>query len=173
VCCSPPARGQGAIVARTKAIGQLKALIVNAPEALRDQLRRGATDQQLDRCARLRALPTHSVEHRATVCELALLEDPPLQIKNADLVVGVAPSQRRRTLRRRLPRRPLLAPALTPALAPSFPDRSPIGRPGWNLITALEARLPLATTRPASTGRDRSACASKARVCIGPLPVVR
>jgi transposase len=58
---------QGAIVARTKAISQLKALIVNAPEALRDQLRRGTTDQQLDRCARLRTLPTHSVEHRATV----------------------------------------------------------------------------------------------------------
>ena len=57
----------GAIVARTKAISQLKALIVNAPEALRDQLRRGTTDQQLDRCARLRTLPTHSVEHRATI----------------------------------------------------------------------------------------------------------
>ena len=38
----------GAIVARTKAIGQLKALIVNAPEALREQRRRGTTDQQLD-----------------------------------------------------------------------------------------------------------------------------
>jgi transposase len=58
---------QGAIVARTKAIGQLKALIVNAPQQLRDQLRRGTTDQQLDRCARLRTLPSHSVEHRATV----------------------------------------------------------------------------------------------------------
>lgn len=30
---------QGAIIARTKAIGQLKALIVNAPEGLREQLR--------------------------------------------------------------------------------------------------------------------------------------
>ncbi len=58
---------QGAVVARTKAIGQLKALIVNAPEALREQLRRGTTDQQLDKCSRLRTLPTHSVEHRATV----------------------------------------------------------------------------------------------------------
>jgi transposase len=58
---------QGAVVARTKAIGQLKALIVNAPEALREQLRRGTTDQQLDRCSRLRTLPSHSVEHRATV----------------------------------------------------------------------------------------------------------
>lgn len=57
----------GAIVARTKAIGQLKALIVNAPQSLREQLRRGSTDQQLDRCSRLRTLPTHSVEHRATV----------------------------------------------------------------------------------------------------------
>lgn len=57
----------GAVVGRTKAIGQLKALIINAPEALRDQLRRGTTDAQLDRCARLRTLPTHSVEHRATV----------------------------------------------------------------------------------------------------------
>ena len=58
---------QGAVVARTKAIGQLKALIVNAPESLREQLRRGTTDQQLDKCARLRTLPTHSVEHRTTV----------------------------------------------------------------------------------------------------------
>lgn len=58
---------QGAVVSRTKAIGQLKALIINAPEALREQLRRGTTDQQLDRCSRLRTLPSHSVEHRATV----------------------------------------------------------------------------------------------------------
>lgn len=57
----------GTITARTKAIGQLKALIVGAPEAPREQLRRGTTDQQLDRCARLRTLPTHSTEHRATV----------------------------------------------------------------------------------------------------------
>jgi transposase len=57
----------GAIIARTRAIGQLKALIVNAPEELRKQLRRGTTDQQLDRCARLRTLPSHSIEHRATV----------------------------------------------------------------------------------------------------------
>lgn len=57
----------GAVVARTKAIGQLKALIVGAPGALREQLRRGTTDQQLDRCSRLRTLATHSVEHRATI----------------------------------------------------------------------------------------------------------
>jgi len=57
----------GAIVARTKAIGQLKALIVNAPQSLRDQLRRGTTDPQLQRCARLRTLPGHTTEHRATI----------------------------------------------------------------------------------------------------------
>lgn len=58
---------QGAILARTKAIGQLKALIVNSPQSLREQLRRGSTDEQLARCSRLRTLPTHSVEHRTTV----------------------------------------------------------------------------------------------------------
>jgi transposase len=58
---------QGAVVGRTKAIGQLKAMIVNAPQSLRDQLRRGTTDEQLERCARLRTLPSHSIEHRATV----------------------------------------------------------------------------------------------------------
>jgi transposase len=57
----------GTVVARTKAICQLKALIVGAPEQLRHQLRGGTTDQQLDRCARLRTLPHHSVEHRCTV----------------------------------------------------------------------------------------------------------
>jgi transposase len=57
----------GPVLARTKAIAQLKALIVGAPEALREQLRRGTTDEQLDRCSRLRTLPTHSIEHRATV----------------------------------------------------------------------------------------------------------
>lgn len=58
---------QGAVVARTKAIGQLKALVVNAPQSLRDQLRHGTTDEQLHRCSRLRTLPNHSIEHRATV----------------------------------------------------------------------------------------------------------
>ena len=57
----------GTVVARTKAICQLKALIVGAPESLREQMRRGSTDQQLDRCARLRTVPSHSVEHRCTV----------------------------------------------------------------------------------------------------------
>lgn len=61
---------EGAVVARTKAIGQLKALIVNAPEALRHQLRRLSTDEQLARCARLRTGPAQSSEHRSTIIAL-------------------------------------------------------------------------------------------------------
>ena len=57
----------GAVVAGTKAINQLKALIVNAPQPLREQLRHATSDQQLRRCARLRTQPTHSIEHRATI----------------------------------------------------------------------------------------------------------
>jgi transposase len=61
---------EGAILARTKAIGQLKALIVNAPEGIRRQLRRLSTDEQLARCARLRTSASHSAEHRATIIAL-------------------------------------------------------------------------------------------------------
>jgi hypothetical protein len=64
------------------------------------------------------------------------------------------PSRSRRTARRPKP----TGPAKKLATQDPFPDMSPDGRPGWNLITALEAQLPLATTRPASTRRDRSAC---------------
>jgi transposase len=61
---------EGAVVARTKAIGQLKALIVNAPEQLRQHFRSLTTDEQLARCARLRTGPSQSVEHRSTIIAL-------------------------------------------------------------------------------------------------------
>jgi transposase len=61
---------EGAVVARTKAIAQLKALIVNAPEQLRHHFRSLTTDEQLVRCARLRTSPTQSVEHRSTIIAL-------------------------------------------------------------------------------------------------------
>lgn len=57
----------GAIRARAKALCHLHALIVNAPAQLRDQLRKDNIDIQVERCARLRTLPEHTVEHRATV----------------------------------------------------------------------------------------------------------
>jgi transposase len=50
--------------ARTKAINQLKALIVSAPPALRERLRRRCTAEQVRCCARLRV---HATQHRVTV----------------------------------------------------------------------------------------------------------
>jgi transposase len=61
---------RGAMRARTKAINHLKALIVTAREELRHQLRNIPTDELVNRCARLRTLPSHSDEHRATVIAL-------------------------------------------------------------------------------------------------------
>ena len=61
---------RGAIRARTKAINQLKALVVTAREELRHQLRNTPTDELVYRCSRLRTLPSHSTEHRATVLAL-------------------------------------------------------------------------------------------------------
>ena len=58
---------QGAVVARTCAINQLKALIVGAPEELRAELRGLATTRQIARCAVLRDRPTRSLEHRMTL----------------------------------------------------------------------------------------------------------
>jgi transposase len=61
---------RGAIRARTRAINHLKALVVTAREELRHQLRGLDTDELVARCARLRTLPSHSAEHRATVIAL-------------------------------------------------------------------------------------------------------
>jgi transposase len=61
---------QGAVQSRTPAICHLKALVVNASESLRHQLRKLDTDQLLARCARLGTGPSQSVEHRATITGL-------------------------------------------------------------------------------------------------------
>jgi transposase len=53
----------GALVARTCAINQLKALIVGAPEELRGR----STNGQVTACAVLRDWPSRSLEHRVTV----------------------------------------------------------------------------------------------------------
>jgi transposase len=62
----------GIVAAGADARRQLKALIVTAPEPLRDRLRGRPWRQQLLDCAGLVALPTDPVEHRATVRALAL-----------------------------------------------------------------------------------------------------
>ena len=79
---APRARGQraalrallvtreSAVVARTKAIQLVRALLVSAPEELRERLRGHSTPDLLRSCARLRALPAQSLEHRATAVAL-------------------------------------------------------------------------------------------------------
>lgn len=61
---------QGAVRGRTKAICQVKALVVNAPEGLRHQLHALDSDDLLARCSRLRTTPGQSPEHRCTVVAL-------------------------------------------------------------------------------------------------------
>jgi transposase len=61
---------QSAMQARTCAINHLKALVVNAPERRRRQLRALATDQLLARCAGLRSHPTQPIDYRATIAAL-------------------------------------------------------------------------------------------------------
>jgi transposase len=58
---------EGAVRSRSRAMCHLHALIVNAPTQLRDQLRRDPIDVQIERCARLRIMAEHSLEHRSTV----------------------------------------------------------------------------------------------------------
>jgi hypothetical protein len=62
----------GIVAAGADARRQLKALIITAPEPLRDSLRRRPWRHQLRVCAGLVALPTDPIEHRATVRALAL-----------------------------------------------------------------------------------------------------
>ena len=65
---------RSAVRARTKAINHLKALVVTSREEVRHQLRRHdtrhQTDELINRCARLRTLPSQTVEHRATIMAL-------------------------------------------------------------------------------------------------------
>lgn len=60
----------GVLVSRTKAINELKSLIVVAPEHLRAHLRGLALERQLVRIEALRATPTAEVEHRTTISTL-------------------------------------------------------------------------------------------------------
>ena len=61
---------EGAVVERTRAVSALQALVVNAPEQLRNRLRHLGTRELVLRCARLRSSPTQSLEHRATIAAL-------------------------------------------------------------------------------------------------------
>jgi transposase len=91
---------RSATTARVAAIGQLKALIVGAPEELRAELRGRSTASQIDYCTSMRERPTRSLEHRATVRALRLTaqriqllaaEADQLQAELTSLVRAVAP----------------------------------------------------------------------------------
>ena len=58
---------RSATTARVAAVGQLKALLVGAPEESRAELRGQPTSRQVASWAGLRERPTRSLEHRATV----------------------------------------------------------------------------------------------------------
>jgi transposase len=89
-----------ATLARVAAIGQLKALIVGAPEELRAELRGRNTANQVHYCACLRLRPTRSLEHQATVRALRTTaqrirslqaEADQLQAELTALVAAMAP----------------------------------------------------------------------------------
>jgi hypothetical protein len=91
---------RSATTARVAAIGQLKALIVAAPEELRDELRGRSTAHQIQHCASLRARPARSLEHQVTVralrttaarIQFLAAEADQLQAELATLVGAVAP----------------------------------------------------------------------------------
>lgn len=57
----------GAVVARTKALNQLQALVVTAPSQLRERLGGLTTTRLVHRAVRLRVRNDHDIEHRATI----------------------------------------------------------------------------------------------------------
>jgi transposase len=57
----------GAVVARTKALNHLHALVVTAPERLRERLAGLSTTELARRCARLRVCADRPIEEQATV----------------------------------------------------------------------------------------------------------
>jgi transposase len=91
---------QGAVLASTAAINQLKALIISAPDDLRAELRKLKRPAQITRCAQLRDRPAQNVEHRMTVralCSTAQrvqvlqLEAKELEAEILSLVQEMAP----------------------------------------------------------------------------------
>jgi transposase len=91
----------GIVAAGADARRQLKALIVTAPEPLRDTLRGRPWRKQLHACAGLVAAPTDPVEHRATVQALRLTaeralaarqEAKQLELELSQLVMVMAPA---------------------------------------------------------------------------------
>jgi transposase len=132
----------GAMRARTKAICQLKALVVNAPEALRQSLRTLSTGALITTCGRLRARRTWSAEYVATVTALRLTARRirTLEAEAAELEAQLGP----------------LVKQLVPQLLAEF---------GVGLITA--AQIVCAWSH---SGRLRSEAAFAALAGVAPIP---
>ena len=64
---------EGAVRDRTRATNQLKAMIVSAPDELRDRLRDRDGKDLVDRCAKLRDVATRPTDYAATVAALRRL----------------------------------------------------------------------------------------------------
>lgn len=78
---------EGAVRDRTRAINQLKAMVVSSPDELRSRLRDATGQRELvNRCARLRDSANHSVEHAATVAALRHLAR---RVRHLDGEIGV------------------------------------------------------------------------------------
>jgi transposase len=133
---------EGAVRARTQAVGLLKATIVSAPQGLRDQLRGGATETQVTRAARLRTSPGQSAEHRATVCALRA-------IARRALVLGAEAADHETQIE-------LLVAQLAPTL---------LSEPGVGAITA--ARILCSWSHK---GRIRSEAAFASLAGVAPIP---
>ena len=90
---------QAVLVSRTKAINELKSLIVVAPEHLRAQLRGRPLVKQLDRIEQLASPPGAAVEHRVTVLTLRSIagrirrKGLPLRPGGGSRSVAVAPGR--------------------------------------------------------------------------------
>ncbi|MEV8530270.1 IS110 family transposase [Streptomyces sp. NPDC052000] len=91
---------QGAVLASTSAINQLKALIVSAPDDLRAELRKLKRPAQVTYCAQIRDRPAQDLEHRMTARALRSTaqriqalqaEAKDLEKDILSLVKGVAP----------------------------------------------------------------------------------
>jgi len=89
------------VAAGADARRQLKALIVTAPEPLRDSLRGRPWRQQVGACVGLVAMPSDPVEHRATVRALVMIaervlaarrEAKELELELRQLITVVAPA---------------------------------------------------------------------------------
>ena len=61
---------QGAVAGRTRAISQLNALVVTAPESLRRRLRSLTAGALVNRCAGMRDSSRHNIERAATIVAL-------------------------------------------------------------------------------------------------------